>query len=303
MGRKLKFHEPSKVLSIRVPESEYENFKKICLQYLEQLKKKEKELPKTKVDVKNSYTILGINRNASEQEIKIAYKQLAKKYHPDLNKNSNAQKQFIELNNAYTELTKQEPPSLIDLMKYFFGDDFLGWRVNLDDFVNKEEIRKGTKDMNAYLNRLWNSKEYKLYSWSKNKLKLLESLKFKCYNNLTSDYYNRKFEVEPNLKPIILKGINDLITHFQRVLNDKIDVKERITKAINPIKDKNLAVYHLYNRYQKLFFNLRNQYHPKFINKFQEKYQSFIYKKIREMMVRLEEDLKKEKDKEVKKEK
>lgn len=47
------------------------------------------------------YMILGVSRNASEIDIKKAYKQLAKKYHPDLNKSPEAQHEFIEITEAY----------------------------------------------------------------------------------------------------------------------------------------------------------------------------------------------------------
>ena len=52
--------------------------------------------------VKNYYDILGINKNATKEEIKLAYRKLAKKYHPDLNKEDpNAKEKFIELKKAY----------------------------------------------------------------------------------------------------------------------------------------------------------------------------------------------------------
>lgn len=51
---------------------------------------------------KDYYSILGISKNASGKEIKKAYYQLAKKYHPDTNKNDpNAQKKFQEVSEAY----------------------------------------------------------------------------------------------------------------------------------------------------------------------------------------------------------
>ncbi len=44
---------------------------------------------------KDYYRILGVERNAGKQEIKKAYKRLAKKYHPDLNKDDpNAAERF-----------------------------------------------------------------------------------------------------------------------------------------------------------------------------------------------------------------
>ncbi len=292
MGRKLKYGEPTEVLRIRIPESKYEEFRKMALEYLERLipKKEKIEKEQQKEVIKDSYNILGINRNASEQEIKIAYKQLAKQYHPDLNKTPEAQERFIELNNAYTELTKQEPPTITDLMEAIFGKDFFGWRVNQKDFFDKAEFIKTSSNTEEYLGKSWNSEEYKLYSWASNKLSLFNKLYRKLSMNINNRYLSWKFEEEPDLKPIILTGIKDVIKHFERVLSHKIDVKERIPKPINPIKDKTKRTYIPF--FQKLLYNLRNQYHPKFINKFPVKYQSFIYEKIREMIIRLEGELK-----------
>ncbi len=51
------------------------------------------------------YEILGINKDASEEEIKLAYRKLAKKYHPDLNrKDPKSKDKFIELKEAYDTL-------------------------------------------------------------------------------------------------------------------------------------------------------------------------------------------------------
>ncbi len=55
------------------------------------------------------YSILGVNKNASESEIKSAYRKLARKYHPDLNKDDkNAAEKFKEVSNAYDILGNEE---------------------------------------------------------------------------------------------------------------------------------------------------------------------------------------------------
>jgi len=52
------------------------------------------------------YSALGLTSYASPQEIKAAYRRLAKKFHPDLNKSPDAQKKFIMVNEAYEFLTR-----------------------------------------------------------------------------------------------------------------------------------------------------------------------------------------------------
>lgn len=53
---------------------------------------------------KNYYDILGVPRNASQEDIKKAYRALAKKYHPDVSSDPNASDKFKEINEAYQTL-------------------------------------------------------------------------------------------------------------------------------------------------------------------------------------------------------
>lgn len=57
---------------------------------------------------KNPYEVLGVGRNASQDEIKKAFKTLAKKYHPDLNQgDKTAEEKFKEINEAYRILANK----------------------------------------------------------------------------------------------------------------------------------------------------------------------------------------------------
>lgn len=54
---------------------------------------------------KDYYSLLQIDKDASEEDIKLAYRKLAKKYHPDLNKTDPlAKEKFIEIKEAYDTL-------------------------------------------------------------------------------------------------------------------------------------------------------------------------------------------------------
>lgn len=63
---------------------------------------------------KNYYSILGVSRDASDQDIKKAYRRLARKYHPDVSKEANAEQHFKEIGEAYEVLGDKQKRAAYD---------------------------------------------------------------------------------------------------------------------------------------------------------------------------------------------
>ena len=63
---------------------------------------------------KDFYETLGVNKSASQADIKSAYRKMAMKYHPDRNKESGAEEHFKEINEAYEVLSNQDKRSAYD---------------------------------------------------------------------------------------------------------------------------------------------------------------------------------------------
>lgn len=79
------------------------------------------------VQYKDYYQILGVSRTSSEQEIKTAYRKMARKYHPDANKNDpTAEERIKEINEAYEVLKDQEKRKKYDQLgpNWKAGDQF-----------------------------------------------------------------------------------------------------------------------------------------------------------------------------------
>ena len=77
------------------------------------------------MDYKDYYKILGVDRKASEEDIRKAYRKLAKQYHPDYNPNNRgAEEKFKEINEAYEVLSDQKKRSHYDRL----GSDYSQWQ-------------------------------------------------------------------------------------------------------------------------------------------------------------------------------
>jgi len=74
---------------------------------------------------KDYYKILGVERGAADEEIKKAYRRLARKYHPDVSKEANAKEKFQEVAEAYETLRDKEKRAAYDsLGSHRPGQDF-----------------------------------------------------------------------------------------------------------------------------------------------------------------------------------
>jgi len=80
------------------------------------------------------YEILGIPRNASSEEIKAAFRKLARQYHPDVNKEADAEEKFKEINEAYGVLSDADKRARYDR----YGRAGLGDMGGMPDFATMD---------------------------------------------------------------------------------------------------------------------------------------------------------------------
>ena len=77
------------------------------------------------------YEVLGVSKNADEKDIKKAYRKLAMKYHPDVNKEPDAEDKFKEINEAYEVLSDESKRKAYDTYGFAGVDpNFAGGQGN-----------------------------------------------------------------------------------------------------------------------------------------------------------------------------
>src|SRR5580658_3039949 len=78
------------------------------------------------VEFKDYYQVMGVARDATEAQIKQAYRKLARKYHPDVSKEKDAEAHFKEVGEAYEVLKNPEKRAAYDQLgrNYQPGQDF-----------------------------------------------------------------------------------------------------------------------------------------------------------------------------------
>ena len=85
------------------------------------------------MEYQDYYKTLGVERDADAESIKKAYRKLARKYHPDVSKEADAEVKFKQLNEAYEVLKDKEKRAAYDQLGHNWqaGQDFQpppGWQ-------------------------------------------------------------------------------------------------------------------------------------------------------------------------------
>ena len=96
--------------------------------------------------MKDYYAILGVERSASDEDIKKAYRKLARKFHPDVSKEKGAEEKFKDVAEAYQTLSDKDKRAAYDqLGRHRPGEDFRpppGWETRFGQGAEEEAIRR-----------------------------------------------------------------------------------------------------------------------------------------------------------------
>lgn len=94
---------------------------------------------------KNYYEVLGVSRDASQEQLKKSYRKLARKYHPDVSKEPDAETRMQELNVAYDTLSDAEKKKEYDfLLDHPEGFGSFGGQSGSSEFDNTQFYRHNT---------------------------------------------------------------------------------------------------------------------------------------------------------------
>ena len=136
----------------------------------------------------NPYEVLGINPGATKDEIKSAYRKMAKKYHPDLHPDDpKAAEKMNEVNQAYDMLMNPE--------KYRFDNEYMRRAV---DYINKREYLRALNSLANVENSQRNSRWYYLSAVANynmgNTVQAIQDIKRACAMSPNNRQYRMLYE-------------------------------------------------------------------------------------------------------------
>lgn len=169
--------------------------------------------------MKNYYEILEVDKNASDEIIKVAYKALVKKYHPDLKEGIakiNAEDKIKQINEAYDILSNPEK-------KYEYDQNLINESISKKQYeIILNENMNLKRELNVYRNNIYHN--------------------YRNNNKYTKENYNTNYNNDNNSQNTAYKEQNSNIKNN----NFKENISERL-KTLIAICITFLIIFIIYN--------------------------------------------------------
>lgn len=175
---------------------------------------------------KDFYKILGLNKDASSDDIKKAYRNLSKKYHPDINKSDEAIQKYKDVQEAYETLSNEEKRKNYDSLNNSSFDNIFN---QTNDYYSSIFGNKDYADILNNYEKIFNFNNTNNYSNTvEENIEYLIPLDYVINGGkVTISHNNKSYEV------VIPKGILE---------NQKIKLNEKLYIIIKYIKESSIWI-------------------------------------------------------------
>lgn len=170
---------------------------------------------------KNYYEILGVSVDSTNVEIKSAYRKLARKYHPDINKDEDAISIFKNITEAYEVLSNEVERSKYNTLKGFFKSEKTSTSSQKAEEIYKEGQSKNTSYHSQFENSSKTSTNKSKTKEKKEKSTLAKAVKF-WFAQIKRNKRNRdnkKPKKGENITTDVSITPDEVITGSKRIIN------------------------------------------------------------------------------------